>query len=185
MYIGMTGPIASGKGEVIKLLEEKGYKYISLSDIVREECDKRGLERVRLNLQNTGDSLRKEFGAGVLGMKVREKVLAEPDTDWVIDGVRNPAEVEELRKMDGFHLIAVTANRDILMERVLSRAREDDQNTTEEEILARIKRDWGEGEPPEGQQVGKCVEMADFTILNEGTLEELHEQFEEIMVDSS
>ena len=178
MYIGLTGPIASGKGEVIKALQERGYKYISLSDIVREEADKRDLERTRENLQNTGNSLRKEFGAGVLGMKVREKILGEPSIDWVIDGIRNPKEIVELRELDNFKLVAVYADRKTLLERILSRSREDDQAMTEEEILAKLKRDWGEGEPEDGQQVGKCVEMADIKILNEGSLEELQSEIE-------
>jgi len=64
MKLGLTGPSAAGKGEIAKILIAGGFCYISLSEIVREEARKRNIEMSRENLQNLGNSLRKEFGAG-------------------------------------------------------------------------------------------------------------------------
>ncbi|KKP37846.1 MAG: Deoxycytidylate deaminase [Candidatus Peregrinibacteria bacterium GW2011_GWA2_33_10] len=180
MFIGLTGYMGSGKGEIVKILEKEGYKYISLSNAVREEATKRGIEHTRENLQNVGNNLRKEFGAGVLGLKIREKILAEGGDNWVIDGIRNPAEIDELKKLPYLYLVGVSAARDLLIERVISRSRESDSQT-EAEIIARLDREEGKGEPADGQQVKKCLERVDYLILNEGTLEDLENRFSHYM----
>ncbi len=172
--IGLTGPLASGKGEVSKYLKSKGFKYISLSDMVREELRKRDLEETRDNLMMIGNSLRKEEGAGVFGKRVREKIEnGDKELNWVIDGIRNPAEIEELRKMENFFLLAVAAPKETLIERVKNRKRSSDP-LSEEEIEKKLMREWGIDEPPDGQQVGACMGEADFFVMNDSTLKELH-----------
>ena len=171
-YIGLTGYMGSGKGELATLLKDRGAQYISLSDMVREEATKRGLPHTREHLQQIGNELRSKHGAGVLGMKVRETILKKPDIDWVIDGIRNPGEWKELAVLPAFRMIGVTAQPDIIVERLLKRKR-DDKALTKEDILARLEKEKGVGEPPDGQQVKKCLEQADFLIINEGTMEDL------------
>ncbi len=175
-YIGLTGIMASGKGEVVKIMEEHGYKYISLSDMVREEAAKCEQPVTRAQMQNIGNRLRSEGGAGVLGKKIREKVSDSTEIDkWVIDGVRNPAEIIELRKLEGFVLAGIEAPVEMLISRIKSRGRATD-SATDKELLLRIERERGIGEPPDGQQVGKCLAEADITIHNTGTLEELKDK---------
>jgi len=175
--IGLTGYMGSGKGEIVKYLQDKGFKYISLSDIVRQEATARGLPLTRDVLQNVGNELRAQNGAGVLGRKVREIVAADLDSNWVIDGIRNPACVLELRKLPGFKMVGVSANEELLVNRLLEREREGGV-LTKEEILAKLNREKGLGEPEDGQQVKKCLEMVDYFILNEGTLEDLYKKFQ-------
>ena len=180
-YVGLTGCMGSGKGEVAKLLQQRGYKYISLSDMVREEATKRGLEHTRENLQNVGNQLREEHGAGALGRKVRETIVKDMPSNWVIDGIRNPGETEELNNLPDFQMVGVGAQVETIKTRLLQRNREGAAALTEEEILARIERERGVGEPPEGQQVQKCLDSADFVILNEGTLDELEGKCEHFL----
>lgn len=180
MKLGLTGPIASGKGEITKILISRGFSYISLSDIVREEARKRNVEMSRENLQNLGNSLRKEFGAGVLGRIVRERIEKEPEKDWVIDGIRNPYEVEELRKMNDFYLVAVTAPLEILVERVISRKRDEDPDSIGE-IKGRILKEIGDDQPEEGQRIKDCMAISDFTIINIHSLSHLEEEVEKII----
>lgn len=171
-YIGLTGYMGSGKGELVKMLQEDGYNYISLSDMVREEATKQGLPHEREYLQKIGNALRKSGGAGVLGKKVREKIEKDTGKKWVIDGIRNPGEWKELKLLPGFQMIGVSAHPDILVERLISRQREGGKQA-KEEILDRLKKERGVGEPPDGQQVQKCLEEADYFILNEGSLDDL------------
>ena len=171
-YFGLTGSMGSGKGEIAKLLQDRGYAFISLSDIVRAEAAARGLPETREHLQNVGNELRSKDGAGALGTRVREAVLREPEKNWVIDGIRNPGEIAALRLLPSFRLIGVSADREILLERIAERQREGSA-LSREEIAAKLDREWGKNEPPDGQQVGKCLEDCDYFILNEGTLEEL------------
>ncbi|MGQ9617481.1 MAG: AAA family ATPase [Candidatus Aminicenantia bacterium] len=180
MKLGLTGPIGSGKGEVTKILISRGFFYISLSDVVREEAKRRNIELKRKNLQELGNSLRREFGPGILGRIVRERIESERERDWVIDGIRNPYEVEELRKMEDFFLIAVTAPIDVLIERVVRRGRAEDPESIEE-IREKILREMGDEEPSEGQRIKDCMGISDFTILNVHSLEYLKEEVEKII----
>lgn len=171
--IGLTGYMGSGKGELVKLLQKRGYTYISLSDAVREEATKQGLDHTREHLQKVGNQLRDTHGAGVLGKKIRETVEREMARRWVIDGIRNPGEWEELRQLPDFEMIGVTASPDTIVERITRRNREGTP-LSREEVLAKLNRERGIGEPPEGQQVQRCLDHSDFLIVNEGTLEDLN-----------
>ncbi|MDD5750952.1 MAG: deaminase [Candidatus Peribacteraceae bacterium] len=168
--ICLTGFMGSGKGEVVKMLQERGFMYASLSDAVREEATLRGLPHTREHLQAVGNDLRAKGGAGALGAKVRA-IVERKAADWVIDGVRHPDEWRELRKLSHASLIGITAGDDVIVERLLQRDREG--GLTAEEIRAKLQKEKGIGEPPEGQQVRACLERADFLIINEGTLPEL------------
>ncbi len=164
-----------GKGEVVKILETLGFKYISLSDIVREEATKIGPNLTRKETQDLGNRLRSQEGTGVLGKRIRQKIEATPPTRWVIDGIRNPVEVLELKKLSSFHLIGVSSERQILIERIKERKRSSD-NVSESELNRVLDREWGAGEPENGQRVGDCMAMADFLIDNNHRLEDLQKK---------
>lgn len=172
MIIGLVGMMASGKGEIVKILEDRGFKYVRLSSMVREEAARLGLSEDRSVLQDIGNRMRAEGGVGVLAQRAMEKIELEGG-DWVVDGVRNDGEVAFLQSK-GVTIVAVEVGREILIERLLSRFREGDA-TEQAEIEAKLDREWGIGEPPDGQQVGKCMQKADFVIKNEGTLQELQD----------
>ncbi|MEI6614818.1 MAG: AAA family ATPase [Chrysiogenales bacterium] len=168
----MTGLMASGKGEAVRILKNYGFQYISLSDIVRREAAKIQPAINRGQMQDLGNRLRREGGAGILGKMVRELIEAAETERWVIDGIRNPAEVMELKKMTGFVLLGIQTEVAVILARIKKRGRSTDV-VAEEEILASLEREWGDGEPADGQQVGRCLAMADFTIANNGPLSEL------------
>ncbi|MCU0284951.1 MAG: AAA family ATPase [Acidobacteria bacterium] len=173
--IGLTGRMGSGKGEIVKILEKMGFKYISLSDMVREEIAGRhpaGHEVSRRETQDIGNRMRKEGGAGVLGKRVRHKIESSDVERWVIDGIRNPAEVSELRKLPGFYLLGIQAPIPTLLQRVKSRKRGTDMDD-DDVLLSHMEREWGHGEPEDGQQVGKCMEIADYIIENDNSLDDL------------
>jgi len=178
MYIALTGYMGTGKGEVAKKLKEEGYKYISLSDVIRKEAEKRGLEQTRENLQDIGNELRRNYGPGILGLKIRETIEAEEGAifgtgNWIIDGVRNPHEITEIKKIPKSHLLAVTASLPTITERLKSRKRPGEAEVTEKEIFEKLKKESGIGENESGQQVQKCLDNSEFLIINEGSLEEL------------
>jgi dephospho-CoA kinase len=70
LYIGLTGPNASGKGEVARILAARGFTLHSLSDVVREEATRRGLDHSRENLILTGTALRQQRGEGALAERI-------------------------------------------------------------------------------------------------------------------
>lgn len=179
MIIGLTGPMASGKSTVVEALKKWGYQHVTLSDMIREEADKQGTPQERENLMAIGQSLREEFGAGVLAERALKKAKESGGDKWLIDGIRNPAEIDELRKDPNTVIIANTAPEDLIIERILSRKRSDD-TLEEEAIRHKLRREWGEGEPPDGQQVGKCVEMADYVFENVMPIDKVEEEFKKL-----
>lgn len=168
--------MASGKSTVVDALKKDGFKHTTLSDLVREETARRGLPAERTTFQNVAQTLREEFGAGVLGKNAREKILKEGGDKWIVDGIRNPAEIEELKKHPDFVLIANTAPEDLIIKRILSRKREDD-TLDENAIRAKLRREMGEGEPPEGQQVQKCIDLADYVFENTMPMDQVETEF--------
>ena len=66
MIIGLCGKNASGKGEAANYLITKRFVYYSLSDIIREEATKRGLQHSRENMITLGNELREKSGPSCL-----------------------------------------------------------------------------------------------------------------------
>src|SRR5258708_5768139 len=107
MIIGLTGKNASGKGEVAKFLESRGFQFHSLSDVLRDELKRKHLTPTRDHLTRVGNELREKYGPSILAECIL-KSLAESQ-NYVIDSFRNPAEVEAFRQRPDFVLWAVVA----------------------------------------------------------------------------
>jgi dephospho-CoA kinase len=183
LIIGLTGRIASGKGVIADFLKEKGLNYTTVSSVVRKEAFELGLEITRTNLQNLGNSRREEFGAGYWMKKIIETI--SPNENYVIDGIRNPGEIDELKKLASdnrkFYLIAIDSPFQERFRRMLNRAKLSDPKNLEEFIKI-DERDFVESNPL-GQQVGKCMKQADYLINNSNSLEEFRKNIEEVYLD--
>jgi len=177
MIIGLTGTIASGKGELSNYLKNKNFEYFSLSHIVREEATKLGIKHERKLLQDLGNKLRKENGNNILVVKLLDKINSE--NNIIIDSIRNIAETNELRKIKDFYLIALDAPLESRFKRVLLRNKESDSKTYEQ-FLIDDSRDKEEN-LDNGQQVEKCIKMADFFIYNDDTIEILNSKIDNII----
>jgi dephospho-CoA kinase len=178
MIIGLAGRIAGGKGVISEYFKEKGFEYLSLSQEVRDEAKKRGIALERKALQNLGNLMREEEGQGVLANRVINKI--EKEKNYIIDGIRNSGEVEKLKEAfrEEFHLISVDAELEIRWRNAQNRGKESDPKTFEE-FLEADKRDFEEN-LENGQQVKKCMSLADYSCLNNGTIEELREKLKSI-----
>ena len=161
MIIGLTGKNAAGKGEIAKHLQSKGFAYFSLSDALRDEASKRKLDHSRNNLINLGNDLRKNFGNGILAERINEKITeakSRGKSNFVIDSIRNPGEISELKKNEGFLLVGIVTDEKIRFQRLLSRGRIGDA-TTFEEFREQEQRENNNEES--GQQLDTCLAMAD------------------------
>jgi len=172
--IGLTGTNGSGKGAAAKYFIRKGYAYYSLSDVIREELKKDGLEPTRDNLIRKGNELRSLGGADFLARQVIEKVEGKT----VIDSIRNPEEVRFLKSKKNFILLAIDADVALRYERVQRRGRDESAATLQEFIE---KEEEEKTTNPTHQQLHTCLEMADFTVLNEESLEDLFNKLEKFL----
>lgn len=181
--IGLTGTLCSGKGSVKEIISRKVDCYaVSLSSVIKAEMEEKKGELSRKVLQDRGNELRKKYGLDILARLATDYMQKDKEI-LIVDGIRNPGEVEYLRKKFGknFFLIAVDAPREIRFERMIKRNRKDDPKTWEE-FLETDERDLGKGEPEYGQQVKKCMEKADFLIINDKDLKDLEEKVDEIIL---
>ena len=187
MILGVVGQIASGKGVFVDYLVKKyGFISFSLSSVVHEEAKKRGIKNYdRKTLQDIGDELRRKYGSDVLAKRIENKLEVMNyqlggKRSFVIEGIRNPAEVEHLKKNPNFVLVGIKSKRTLRFKRLLKRAKPWDPKTWEE-FLKIDRRDYGAHQEKSGQQVGRCIKMADYVLTNNKDLESFYEKVENLM----
>ena len=176
MLIGLVGTLGSGKGIIRELLEERGFNGKVFSDVLREELIEQGREINRGNLQDMGNEIRNSEGTNALAKRLMDSL--DLSKNCVVDGIRNPGEIEEL-KTKGFVIVLIDAPREIRFKRMLGRGSEKDPKTWEE-FLAIEKRDLSE-EDKAGQQVSKCMEMTDFKLINDLNMKDLNNKITELL----
>jgi len=177
MIIGLTGKNGSGKTAVCGYLQARGFEYASLSDAIRAEIRRRGEEVTREKLIETGTEMREKGGAGILAKRVLSGL--ESERNYVIDSIRNPAEVEALRQRPDFTLFAVEASAKTRFERSFVRAREN-AAATFAQFMIEEEREL-ESDNPAAQQLTATMALADTVIENNETIEALHGKLDEIM----
>ena len=178
MIIGITGTKSSGKDVVAEIFQKNGFEFASTSDRVREEAIEIGKPNYTIkDLQDIANDLREKLGSGVLVERSLKKLSSEKNI--VLGGIRNPGEVFAIKERGGI-LIAVDAPKEVRHKRLISRNKREDPKEVQQ-ILEMDKRDLGYGEAESGQQVRKCMELADHNIYNNGSLEELKEKVEDLI----
>jgi len=181
MIIGLTGENCAGKSTVAEYLMKKGFYYYSLSDVLREELKARNKPITRENLIEKGNELREKFGPGVLGTKIAQKL--HDDKNYVVDSIRNPAEVEELKKLGRFFLFYVTAPNEIRFERTRARRREEDPQTYN--AFLEIEKLELENADKAKQNLKGTFALAQKKVVNEGDLNELHDKVDQALAEVS
>ena len=96
----------------------------------------------------------------------------------VIDSIRNPSEIAFLRTQAGFFLVALDAPPALRFERAAKRGR----NESAPDLDAFLRKEAEEnGADPGAQQIGRCMALADATVINDGTLDDLSRKLEELL----
>lgn len=173
MIIGLTGRNGAGKGTVAEWLQARGLRYTSLSDELRADLRRRGLQPTRDNLIAGGRRLREEGGPGVLAQLVLQRIADEADggPGTIVDSVRNPAEVEVLRTHAEFRLLEVRAERRTRYERIRARNRAGDAASFEE--FVRQEEAELNSSDVAAQRLVATAAMADLVIDNDDAPEAL------------
>lgn len=177
--IGITGTIGSGKEYIKELIKKNFDSYdVSLSGAIMKMMKNKGIKRK--DLQDMGNQIRQKYGAHLLA-KVSTEFMPKDKPVMIVDGIRNPAEAEWLKKTykNNFILIGIDAPQEMRFDRVQKRARPLDPKTLEE-FVALDERDQGKGEPEYGQNVKKCLGMADISINNDGNESEIKAKMQDL-----
>jgi len=123
-----------------------------------------------------GSDIKKDSkNLGILSKKLLQKIKTNKA---VVDGIRNPGEIRELRKGKEVYIIGVTAPQKLRFKRLRKRGREGDPKTFDE--FKRLDNLENRGKT-KGQEINKCLKMADFTIVNDSSLDDLKKKIDEIL----
>lgn len=181
IVIGVVGQIASGKGEIVKYLTKKlGFVSFSLSSILHDELKEKKIKKfTRKTLQDMGNDLRRDYGDDILARRVVGHLKGQKTDNIIIEGIRNPGEIEYLKKNSNFILIGIKAKRKIRFKRLSERGKTWDPKNWREFVKI-DKRDLGVKESKSGQQVKKCLAYSDFTLTNNGDLKEFKIKIERL-----
>lgn len=177
MLIGITGTNGAGKGAVVEyLVAQKGFSRYSGRSIILEEVERRHLPMKRGTMREIANELRKEHGPSYIMEKLFD--MAEGETNAVLESVRTIGEAEFL-KSKGAYIIAVDADKQTRYERVKSMSH-DEIPLTFEDFTIMEDREMSSSEPWDMNVFG-VMQMADARVLNDGTLDELHQHVDEAL----
>tara|TARA_B100001142_G_scaffold43161_1_gene39036 strand:+ start:8135 stop:8743 length:609 start_codon:yes stop_codon:yes gene_type:complete len=175
MLIGLTGRNASGKSTLVDWFSKKGMKSFSCSDSIRAWLREHNKEITRDALIEGGRELRRQGGGGILADMLIKIIDGE---DAVIDSIRTPAEVFSLKSRGDFVLIEVKASEEMRWARLQSRARPGDP--IDKQIFLEQENKEAKAKDAAGQDLDATAEMSDFEIINDGSVENLHNKLEDL-----
>ncbi|MGD0576619.1 MAG: AAA family ATPase [Candidatus Staskawiczbacteria bacterium] len=178
--VGMTG---SGKSIVSDELVKKGFAYVRFGQITMDEIKKRGLEINETNEKAVREGLRKEHGMGAFATLNIPKFDGLLKTSNVVgDGLYSWTEYKILKEKYGdlMNVVAVFAPPKLRYQRLENRAVEGDVDSRFRSIPEgkSKSRDYAE---IENIEKGGPIAMADFTIVNTGTVEDLKNQLNDFL----
>jgi dephospho-CoA kinase len=177
--IGITGTLGAGKGTVVDYLREHyGYRHYSVRGYLIEEAQRRGMELNRDTFVVVANDLRAKHSPSYITDQLYLQAV-ENGSDAIIESVRTPGEVESLRKQEHFLLFAVDADPKIRYERIVGRGSETD-HISFETFLENEAREMSSTDPNH-QNIGRCMQMADYVFHNDGDFENLYEQVERVL----
>lgn len=177
MRIGVAGLNGAGKTEVVRFLEQRSFHGVSLSDVIRADLARDGLEPTREHMIERGRLLRERHGLGVLAERAARDLPG--DRHHVIDSIRHPAEVDVLRASGGFTLLWIDAAPEQRFARVRRRGRPGDDASLE--LFQALEARELESPASAGQQLLRVQELADIVVVNNGDVAALHAELQQLL----
>ncbi|MBI9033013.1 MAG: AAA family ATPase [Bacteroidales bacterium] len=179
VVIGITGTLGAGKGTIVEYLEKKlNFKHFSVREFLSQEIRKRGMELNRDSMTNVANELRADFSPSYIidQLFLQAKQSGE---NCIIESIRTPGEVDSLRKKGDFWLFAVDADPKIRYQRIQIRKSSTDA-VSFDTFIENENREMNSDDPNK-QNLKVCIERADFVLKNDGNIEDLHLQLEQII----
>lgn len=178
--IAVVGMAGSGKTEVVKYLQEKfRLPKVYFPESLFDEIKKRGLELNWDNERKMREGLRKEHGEGVfakLSLPKIQKSLEQSDV-VLVESLYSWDEYQIIKRSypDYFEAIAVYASPAVRFERLQNRK------------IRPIKtfKEFQERDENEIKVTGKGgpIAVADHTIINHGSINNLHRKADRIIIE--
>ncbi len=179
IIIGITGTLGAGKGTIVEyLVSNQGFAHYSVRAYLLEMIREKGLPENRDSMFNLANELRTVHGPSYVTDQLCNQAMIS-GKDCVIESIRTPGEVESLRAKDHFFLVAVDAEQELRYQRILLRQTETD-HISRKTFLENEEREMSTTDPNK-QNLSKCIKMADFILLNNGTKKDLIMQLDKVL----
>ncbi|MDA3814812.1 MAG: AAA family ATPase [Patescibacteria group bacterium] len=179
--IAVVGMAGAGKSEVTNyLLEKLSCPKVYFGEVTFDRMKEEGIELNYENERITREKIRAEHGMGAyakLSMPKIKKFLETSDL-VVLESFYSWDEYKITRKEFGnsFMVVAAHASPKVRLSRLKNREHRPIENS--ENLYQRDKTEI------EGTDKGGPIAMADFMLINEGTLEELHKKVDETVLNN-
>ncbi len=176
--IAIVGMCGAGKTEAVNFLMKKfNAPKVYFGEATFDRIKKDGLETNYKNEKETREKIRSELGMGAYAILAIPKIqkLLKTNNIVIAESLYSWDEYKIMRDefKNNFKVIAICASPKIRFKRLSKRNNE----RPIKNINEFIERDYTE---IEGTDKGGPIARADYTIINEGSLENLHNQLQNI-----
>lgn len=172
--VGTVGLPGSGKGEAAAVARSLDVPVVTMGDVVRAACRRRGLDPATHH-GRVAQTLREEDGPAAIAERTippLRDALADHEVA-LVDGIRSDVEVSRFREaFDSFVLISIEAPRTIRQDRLADRGRD----TGTESLQERDERELAFG-------MGDAMDQADVRIQNTDSLSAFRERVHDLLTD--
>lgn len=175
-FVGLSG---TGKSSVAEYVSERGVPRVDFAKIIAERMAAEGLDQTPENERVMRDKLRLDPAGDVVAGKVINQI------NHLIDGGQHRIILDGLGSWDTYKrlhhefpasltVVALTARRHIRHRRLTERA---------ENPLTNKQVDERDYDMVENMNKGAVIAMADFFVIDNGSLEQLHSKIDELLRD--
>ena len=176
MIIGLVGPLASGKGTITAhLTKQHDARAVKFSQPLRDIIHRVYKEETREGMSKLAQYLRSEYGKDILVRTLIQDIQKMDVRIAVFDGIRYFDEYDALKERPDFILWSVDADIKKRHERIHARGENADDTTV---TLEEFKK---QHELPTETTIPEIMKKADAHIKNDGTLEDLYTQIDQLI----
>ena len=172
--IALVGLAGSGKSSAVEYLTEKGFPKIYFGGVIYKAMDEAGIEKTWDNQQKFREEIRRREGKDFVIKRVIKNIhdlINAGQNKIVLDGLYTWSEYKFLKhEFPGqVVVIAIVTPKHLRYQRMIKRAERPMQPHEVDQ------RDWSE---IENLEKGGPIAIADYFIINDGSLEQLHQKID-------
>ena len=172
--IALVGLAGSGKSSAVEYLTEKGFPKIYFGGVIYKAMDEAGIEKTWDNQQQFREEIRRREGKDFVIKRVIKNIhdlINAGQNKIVLDGLYTWSEYKLLKhEFPGqVVVIAIVTPKYLRYQRMAKRIERPMQPHEVDQ------RDWSE---IENFEKGGPIAIADYFIINDGSLEQLHQKID-------